>query len=293
VPDPLLFALNAYRIGTHTPKFQAVIAWINNWTNPEEWRRNGTFRQFYEGACTRAHQLGYLVEEFWLHKPDMTPEKLQSIFKARNIQALLMGPQPHAHAHIKIDFQKFYAVAPGYGMKPAILNLVTNNQFQSMSMAISELMKLGYRRPGLWVEKDWDESVNNAWVGGYLTALWKHSKQLEFIPPDLRSPDADIGKWMEEQRPDVVISFNHVARRLEALNYKIPQQVGFVSLDLNEDGGHLSGIDQNSFLIGQKAVDVLVAMIVRGERCIPEIPTRTLIESVWVPGETLRDQRGG
>ncbi len=289
-PDPILFALNAYRIGAHTPKFQAVIAWINNWPNPDDWRRNGSFRQFYDGANTRARQLGYLVEEFWLHKPGITPEKLEAIFKARNIQALLMGPQPHAHAHVKIDFQKFYAVAPGYGMKPAILNVITNNQFQSIKLAISELMKLGYRRPGLWVEKDWDESVNNAWVGGYLTALWTHSKQLEFIPPDLRSHDADIEQWIKEQQPDVVISFNHVAKRLESLGYKIPKQFGFVSLDLNVDGGHLSGIDQNSFLIGQKAVDVLVAMINRGERCIPEIPTRTLVESVWVPGETLLKQ---
>ena len=37
---------------------------------------------------------------------------------------------------------------------------------------------------------------------------------------------------------------------------------------------------------------MLVAMVVRGERCIPEIPTRTLVESVWVPGKTVRKQTG-
>lgn len=290
-PDPMLFALNAYRIGSHAPKFQAVIAWINNWPNPDDLRRNGTFRQFYEGACARARQLGYLVEEFWVRKRGMTPEKLEAIFKARNIQALLIAPQPHAHVDLKIDFQKFIAVALGYSMRPAILNVVSNHQFQSMNLAISELMNLGYRRPGLWLEADWDERVNNAWVGGYLTAHWIHSKKLEFIPPCLGSPDADIEKWIQEQQPDVVVSVNEVAERLEELGYKIPQQFGFVSLDLNVEGGHLSGIDQNSSLIGQKAVDVLVAMIHRGERCIPEIPMRTLVESVWVPGQTLLKQR--
>ncbi len=34
VPDPMLSALNAYRQGKRAPRYQATMAWINNWPDP-------------------------------------------------------------------------------------------------------------------------------------------------------------------------------------------------------------------------------------------------------------------
>ncbi len=54
----------------------------------------------------------------------------------------------------------------------------------------------------------------------------------------------------------------------------------------------LSGASQNDFLIGKIAMDVLVGMIQRGERGLPKVPVRTLVDGTWIPGKRWsRDHR--
>ena len=50
---------------------------------------------------------------------------------------------------------------------------------------------------------------------------------------------------------------------------------------------HLSGVYQNDTSIGQKAIDLIIDMIHRGERGLPAVPTRILVESTWRDGQTL------
>ena len=37
-PDPVLAALNAYRIGDYVHRFQGVIAWVTAFSTPSDWR---------------------------------------------------------------------------------------------------------------------------------------------------------------------------------------------------------------------------------------------------------------
>ncbi len=288
-PDPMLSALNAYRRASRTPHFQAVIGWINNWPERDALLKMPSFREYFEGARERALQLGYLLEEFWLHEPGMRQDVLRRIFRARNIRAVLIAPQPFAHMKPDIDLKEVSAVAFGYSMQPARLNLVTNHQFHSMTLMLAELLKLGYRRIGFFLESDWDEKVDNAWIGSLLVAQRRHP-EVRFMM-NLENPNQSLKAWLAECEPDVVISHDGTRKELIALGYAIPKEIGFASLDIYTVSTQLSGIYQNNLEIGRKAVDVLVGMIHRGERGYPESPTRTLIESNWVPGNTLRKQR--
>lgn len=292
-PDPMLAALSSYRQSNRTPAFQAVIAWINNWPDQEGLLKNPTFRDYYAGACARAKQMGYLVDSFWLHERRMTPTKLRSILLARNIHALLLPPQPGPSMTPNMDYRDFSAVAFGYTLKPSVLNVVTNHHFHSQNLMLTKLLELGYRRIGLCLGADWDEKVENAWIGGWLVAQWKSPGAFEPIPPfreDLFRSNNFAG-WVKEHAPDVIVSCNGMDRRIRQLGYRIPEDIGFASLDINRSQEGISGVDENNFLIGQKAVDVLIGMIHRGERGIPEVPIRTLVESVWVLGKTLRKKK--
>ncbi len=129
-PDPMVSALMVYRQSKRTPNFQAVLAWINNWPERSRLRENSCFDRYCIGASERAQQLGYVVEEFWLREPGMTPEKLARILKARNIQGLLMAPQPRPYAaELRFNFADFSAIAFGDSMQPSVLDVVTNNHF--------------------------------------------------------------------------------------------------------------------------------------------------------------------
>ena len=288
-PDPMLSALNAYRQSKRAPHYQATIAWINNWPDRDELLTISTFRQYYDGACDRCRQLGYALEDFWLAKPGMNPERMVGILQARNIQGLLMSPQAHARTLSPLDYSHFSAVAFGYSIQPPVLNVVTNHHFHSINLLVSKLMELGYRRIGLNVSPDWDEKVENAWIGG-LKLAWDKHPELIPIPNCGGSWEAPFERWVKRHRPDVVVSYNEVPRVLKEMGYSIPRDIGFASLDLKANEEILSGLNENSFYIGQKAVDVLVGLLHRGERGMPEVPTRLLVESTWMPGKTLRRQ---
>jgi len=291
VPDPAMAALTAYRKSTRPVHYQATLAWVNNWPRREELRRLKPFNLYFQGAVERAAQLGYRIDELWLHEPGMTPAAAQAILRARNITGLLLAPQPFAHTPLGLDLKDFSALAFGYTLQPSNLHVVTNHQYQSMQLLMRELIALGYRRIGLFLQSDWDEKVNNCYLSGLLLA--QHRQAPADRVPALITPkglEREFHPWFKRHRPDVVIYFDKsVPVWIEKkLGLKIPHDVGLVHLNVDADDHWQSGIDQNDRLIGATAVDFLTGMIQRNERGIPATPIRTFVEGVWKPGQSVR-----
>ena len=287
-PDPMLNALSAYRLSKRSGSFHAVIAWINNWHDRDGLLANPTFRSYYEGVCACANSLGYNVQEFWMYEPGMTSKKLQTILRARNIQGILLPPQSTAGHQLDIDFADFYAVAFGYSTQPSNLHLVTNHHAQTMDLLMSKLVESGYLRPGYCISPLQDARTNYIFPSrvSYLTARYPNLIEIPRAPDD----DDKFARWMQKYKPDVLIGFNEFLLKVEALGYKVPDDIGFASPAINPSDTHISGTNENDFKIGQTAVNVLVGMINHQERGVPEIPVRTLVDSTWFPGETLRMQ---
>lgn len=287
-PDPMLAALNAYRLAKGPPHYQATIAWINNWPDRFELLRHEGFHEYYRGACERAQELGYAIEEFWLREKGMSQEKLRGILRARGIHGLLLPPQPYSNTQPPLDFTDYSAVTFGYSMQPSILHVVTTNHFHSINLMMDNLHALGYRRIGMFSSPDWDAKVGNAWLAGLLLAKRKHP-ELQLLSPLLNKRFAfNREELIATHRLDAVISYTSDLPPLRKLGYDIPGELGFASLDLTTSDTDVSGICENNLLIGKKAVDVLVGMIHRSERGVPDIPVTTLVEGKWHPGHTLR-----
>jgi LacI family transcriptional regulator len=295
-PDPMFLALSMYRQARRQgrrPAYQATLAWINNWANRQDLYALATFRKYYEGACDRAKQLGYVIEEISLSEDKMSGNRAIGILKARNIQGVLLPPQPYSGANMAMNLQNLSVVAFGFSFQPPVHHVVANHHSHSVNLMLSHLIKLGYKRIGFCIHKAWDDRVENAWLIGFKVAHWQNSKLTNIPPCVLPSAQGERGlmdKWLRKHKPDVVVASITVAEVLRNLGYQSPKDIGFASLDLDEDNLSLSGINQNNFYTGQKAVDVLVGLLQRGERGIPAIPIRLLVESTWNPGTTLRKQ---
>ncbi|PTX93860.1 LacI family transcriptional regulator [Spartobacteria bacterium LR76] len=292
-PDPMLAALNAYRKSCRPAHYQATIAWIHNWPSPEQLYRNGEFSQYYAGASERAQERGYMIEEFWLREAGMTVEKLHRILRARNIQGTLLAPQPLANIYLDLRYDELSAVAFGYTMQPAVLDLVSNHHVHTMKLLLQKVLELGYRRIGLVIPSEWDAKVEHAWQSGLLL-LQAQRPDLARLPIlwDIwdNEETKELEAWTKEHRPDVVISFHTTAHRLRSIGYRVPQDIGFACPFLDNNDYYLSGVHQNGRLIGRKAVDMVVDMIHRRETGIPETPVRVLVEGTWQPGKTLQRQ---
>jgi LacI family transcriptional regulator len=289
-PDPMLAALNAYRQTRQPVHYQATLAWIHNWPDPKNLYNCEEFNQYYLGACERARERGYNVEQFWLQEPGMSIEKLHRILRARNIQGALLAPQPVSNQFLALNYDSLSAVAFGYSMQPAVLHLVTNHHIHTMTLILKKILELGYRRIGLSITKDWNAKVEHAWQSSLLLFQEQHPG-LSSIPIFWDNyEDSELVAWMKTNRPDVVISFNDAMDRLQLAGYKIPDDIGFASPFLSKNETYLTGVHQNDRLIGHKAVDMVIDMLHRGETGIPETPVRMLVEGVWHPGQTLTDR---
>lgn len=289
-PDPMLSALNAYRMTRRAVHYQGAIAWIHNWPRREDLYGCVEFNEYYLGACERAREQGYNVDEFWLQEPGMSIGKMHRILRARNIQGALLAPQPQSNKFLDLQYDEISAVAFGYSMRPAVLNLVTNHHYHTMGQLLDKVLERGYRRIGLCIPKDWNLKVDCAWQSTMLLFQEENSR-LARIPIHWDNyKNTELTAWMKTHRPDVVISSNECAENLKAAGFRIPANVAFAGLFLSKDEPYLSGIHQNDRIIGHRAVDLLIGMLHRGETGIPETPVRLLVEGVWCPGKTLPDR---
>ena len=137
------------------------------------------------------------------------------------------------------------------------------------------------------------------WEAGFTTAqalLPGVAKLRPFLIEDqedlTRFPVKRFQAWLAREKPDVVVTMaaDLIERVLAAEGLTVPDDIGIAALSCPEKGHRHSGVYQNGHFIGTTAVDLLVGMIERRETGLPEQAIATMVEGVWNPGTTLRQQ---
>ncbi|MEI8340519.1 MAG: LacI family DNA-binding transcriptional regulator [Verrucomicrobiota bacterium] len=301
-PDPEVAKLLS-RIRTKSPSdVTACLALLTSGTSAEDWKRSLTEKKYIEGARTRANEYGYRIDEFWINEPGLTTARLSNIIWNRGIEGVIVAPlqgrlSGKASRSIHLDFTLFSAVEISETVEWPDLDRSVHDQYTSMLRVLDELSSLNYKTTGFVIEESLDQRVNGKWTAAYLR--YRHQLGLTQMPPPLIMPSLKqktFDRWFDRYRPDVIVSVDRFGLHLlKERGLDIPGEVGYASLDLDGDTvefPNMSGIDQNSHMVGAAAVDMLVAAIQRGQRSIPVHPVRTEIEGSWVAGKsTLRRRR--
>lgn len=294
VPDPMLTGLAAYRMKSRPLAYHSNLAWID--FNPDRRPHNAPYRSFgdyFMGAAERARELGYGLEALDMQAIELKESRLEKILISKGITGLLLAPYPHFGGELKLDFSRFSAVRFGYSYRFPVLHTVTNAQYHTALGAFQNVVVRGYRRVGVLLDKDEDERTSWNLFGGILVGQKLHP-ELEPIEPfyprgERRSglmswemPDIveRLERWIRKFRIDAVIGTGHE----QAVN-QTGLNVGYADFSTNRSD--LSGMHQNGFTIGRASVEVLVAMLNRGETGLPDMPRDILIRSTWNEGKTL------
>jgi len=290
-PDPALSALMNYRYRRANTCHPSTISWVTNWPTRDGWRDNHpVYVAYFNGAASRAASLGYKLEEFWLGESGMTPARLSHILYTRSITGILLPPQPRAHSHLHLDWDKFAAVSFGYTLTKPYLHLATNHHFRSSVLALRKLRSLGYRRVGILLNQRYDTRVGYSWLAGCLMEQRRYSPA-EIVPvASLKQLSRDgLDVFLKQHRPDALLTnFWDVADWLLELGIDVPTDLGLAYLSVTDRTPTFSGINENSHAIGEAALNLLATMIQRNEFGIPPIPRHIMIEGYWVDGKTVR-----
>jgi hypothetical protein len=68
---------------------------------------------------------------------------------------------------------------------------------------------------------------------------------------------------------------------------RLPPRLGWVSLDVNDAMGEITGIFKNTCRMAERAVELLMNERLRRETGLPKEPLTLMIEGMWIAGKTL------
>lgn len=302
-PDPFLRALVAYRGQVMPRRNPPTLAYVTNWATRWGWKKTTAHPDFFAGAESKAKELGFNLDHFWMREPGLTQGRLSRILHARGIHGVIVASHGREMGdELQLEWDHFSAVKIDYFPHHPALHNVTNNQCDIARLAMQKVMAAGYRRIGFVMHRGWDHAVDHLWMAGFLCEqenLAAKERIPAYIFPDAQPVDrwlnennapvvvetAPFKKWLDRYQPEVVISKgSFVLPAFKELGLRIPADLAFVDVFLDDLAGGTAGVRQNHATVGALAVEILAGQLQQNKRGIPAIPTTTYVEGTWFDG---------
>jgi LacI family transcriptional regulator len=289
-PNPLAGALMSEIRRSQGKSFRGGLAAVDL----EEPERPNLGKRFHEalveGAKKRAAELGYKLQPFLISERGIQVSRLDAILQSRGIQGVLLQPSWRDPDLSKLDWSRYSGIYTDYIIEHPALHAVCCDHYRSLLDVLNRLKRLGYKRPGIFLQSHQDDRLQNRWKAAFLA--FQGNNLIDFHVPALVTEQfskTTFKAWLKKYKPDVVLG--HYAPAIDWIkecNLKVPEEVGFFCLNLTQVDTHqCSGLDLQPRLIGSRAVELLIAQLQRNERGIPEKASTTMIAAQWIEGPTL------
>lgn len=277
----------------------ACFAVVSFYDSLRPWEQSLHLTRVYQGMARRAEELGYRLEPLWLKEPGMSLRRLRAILEARGIEGLLCFGSPDLRQEFPAEFDRCAVVTQGLSIQTP-LHRIINHAYHDTVEALNQLHRRGYRRPGLVLGQYEDLRGAHAHSAAYLG--W-----CEFTlgrgrdVPILRLDEVEsspLSKWQRRHRPDAIVAV-HVPSALPELSavlrrtgIRVPGDLGVAVISPVIEGSGFSGMQENQLVMGERAVELLVARIANRDFGIPVSPRIEMVEGRWIKGGSLRDPPG-
>lgn len=283
------------RVGASTAH-KATLALINANENVDAFRTHPTVPMYVKGCRRAATRLGYSLDEFWLHDPELDGERLVQILRARGIRgAVIVGLMNNNHLpeRFRLLWESYPCVVTGVRTRDPALSFSCTDHHILALRAFEKALQLGYRRPGLVLDGVIDHLVEGRFSAGVLIGQQALGPK-QCVTPFYKVSEARkcpelFYKWLKSERPDVILTLYHVVHHwLSDAGWKIPDDIGLIQLEWRRDHADWAGMEQHNDEVGETAIEMVVGMLHNNEHGVPAFPKATLIGSTWVDGSTVR-----
>ncbi len=291
--DPLVSALMGKLRQKRLNRNTEVIGYINWWDTEAGDRINLLGRDQERGMHQRAKELGYKIEYFWGHQPNLSPQRLSRILYNRGIRGIILSTILDEVDYPDMEWDHFSIASLQDTLFSPHFHSVAYSKYHGMLIALKKLRSLGYSRIG-FTNHSFDENFTEGqWLAAYLKEAYMTYGKIK-IPPLIIDPwDKGIfEKWVKENKPDsIVCNSSQPLEYLNELGYKVPEDIAFVFLDLTQTKAPAAGISQPRDQVGSKVVELIVEQLETNSFGIPKVPKSVTIEGTWVDGTTVVKKR--
>jgi len=281
-PDPLISRLMAIVRGTKQRTLRSMIGVVRDDILEDDLHDPAYQYVSTDDIRQRAQRHGYLVEEFFLGRGGLTPSRLNSILRARNVEGLIVSPQSSREIGAQLDYSLFAAATFGYGLQTPALHRASTNMTQGILCATAELGRRGYRRIGIaitqWIDARADHTYSGAFLHYQQRIPARNRVPLLFFPENNPAHGAEaFCAWMKKYQPEAIISFHtYVPEWLtERMQMRIPDDVGLVVHDWNERMQGFAGIHHRRSYVAAAAVDLVATQPCRMSAGSPRFRNRS------------------
>lgn len=288
-PNPLIGSLMT-QIRSRHPAFRANLACLHG--EPENSDLVEAQHEFLNGVRAAAARLNYHVDCFDYSRLDLAAADLARAWKARNVRGVILS-NVRASPALRLPWDDFAWVVNGHITGTPVLHRVGNEIYQLLKRAMREMVRRGYRRPGLVVRLRGGYRVGFRWPAAFIGNLLRYGYKASLgqVFQGEWTRDA-FERWLRRQQPDAVLALVDQPRLwLRELGMEIPGEVGFLHLAANIAGSEVSGIVQDFHQVGEAAVHALDSELRRNEIGIPAAATSFTVAGGWREGTTLRSVR--
>jgi LacI family transcriptional regulator len=294
VPDARIASWMA-RVQDARTKDLLPIGWLNTHSERNAWHKFKFLSPYLEGARERCLQLGYRLEEIWLHEPGTTMRRVSEIVYQRGIGAVIVT---QFAKHLRFNWDHLAAVSLEGALLAPRLNRVATDIGFNLTLALKMVRRFGYRRIGICLDQNVDRNSSHSCraEANYLHAVTPKSER---VPPLLYSWEtrtteerekgkAQVVAWLRRYQPDVIVGHsNQLVLWAQAAGYRVPEEIGIVHIANDDDVSDWAGICSNRREIGAAAVNQVISLAQIHQFGVPKIAMHTLIRGSWRPGRTL------
>lgn len=287
-PDPTLAKLMAHLHAGRGRRYAGKIALLNVHEREDYLRNTAALADFRKSAETRAAELGYDTEEFWLHEPGRTPRRLAQMLAARGIRGLLVGSTGRHGSVVEFPWAKFAAVTVGYSVETPALHRVVTHHYRNTQLALRRAEAAGYARIGFMSHPSAEATMENLHVAAFLA--WQQGRaEGERVPPLMiaKEDTAELRRWYERWRPELLLTTSTELAELQAAGVRVPRDAAWVKLLLWDANGSVAGVRPGYDRLGATAVDLLAGQLQHDDYGVPEDAKIVQVEGRWCDGETL------
>lgn len=269
------------------------IAYLHTfWSDPN--KDQPSHPDFLNPVAEQAERLGYRVVPYDVSAEGHNAVQLERILQQRGVKGLFLAPGIGGPYPLKLHWDRYSVLVYGQDTSDPPFNQLNWDFYQAAMTCLKELHQRGYERIGVMATTSYDVNIAYAMRAAGLVYY-------SFLPPKRRLPlletrelgeperrDEIIDRWMKKHRPDAILGLQERIPQLEAIGYRVPQDVALATTRVtyefgpNNYSGVLPGVEE----MGRISANLMASYLLHHVRGIPPTNTVILVEGKWVEGET-------
>ena len=286
--DPRISTLMEHLRAARSQRPPSKLAVLIPELTPNQLRSYHPIVEMLAGVSELADETGFELEMFHLIDPGMTSKRLHTILRTRGIQGIFVAPFASGVGRLDFDFTGFAAATAGYSIIEPHLHRSCPDYLQMMDETLEWVTRQGYRRVGFVLTYRPGGIGHKLFTSSFLY-YQSQIREADRIPilPKARISDQALLHWINQYKPEAIISSGLVYQQLVRLGVPIPRKIKFSSIDLSESPKDAAGVDHGYRLVGREVLKLIHSQLLLNLSGVPEHPKVVLVDSHWRPGFTM------